>query len=443
MDVRHVTEAQARLGDKEGLLETFREFRIDPKDQVFDLAVLTFVTKSEPMSLAAFGNDADHYHTYCLGLVAEYELAGQFEKARKISHSLLPGEFDDDVMAFANFGQFDKAMEILSSLRSKGNPYRQEWGLTLRLLEAGKTDEGRKLLPSYLANLRKLKRPEHRLQEAHSGANLVKQLGDAVQRRTFLEDCERWEQEARAGDVEPLSKASGASSLARIGVTLGDNEFAKKHVSRAIEFVKIATEHRAICLAEYASFQASLGQMAESKQTAKEAIAVARANPDEEHRDRDLSDVVRYFGTYRNESLVGEIDATLKEIQGLTPRTQAICGVVKHETEHELWERANRHLAEGRDFLRRKDIDPAEAWVNQLELDFVVVELLAKQGDKAAARKLLVEISKRSYSGNGIGGFFRKSLRRAVPRRIPGRCLANCDLAARLGPAPQCFGRSN
>lgn len=407
LDVGHITDAQARLGDKEGLLETFREFDIDPKDQVFDLAVLTFTTKSEPMPLAAFGNDADHYHTYCICLVAEYDQAGQFDKANEMSHALLPGEFDDDVMTYASAGKFDKAMEILNSLRAKGNPYREEYGLASYLLDAGKTDEARKLLPSYLANVRKLKKPDQRLQEAIiGGAERVKQLGDDVQRRTLLEDCERWEQEARAGDDEPLSKAERAFRLARIGVTLGDNKFAKKYVSRAIEFLSGASEHRAIRLAKYASFQASLGQMAESKQTAKEALAAARSNPDEQQRDSDLSGVAEDLGTYRNESLVGEIDAALGEIRGLTSRTLAIRGVVRLETEHEQWERAKRHLAEGRDFLSRKDIDRAEAWMNQLELDFLEAELVAKQGDKAAARQLLVELFKRSYSVEPESGDF-------------------------------------
>ncbi len=398
VDVSHITDAQARLGDKEGLMRTFREFDVDPKDQVFDLAVLTFATKSEPMPRAAFGNDADNYHTYCTDVVAEYWTAGWFDKSIEINHALFPGEKDDDVVSYASAGKFDKAMEILNALRAQGNPYRQEYVLACYLRDAGKTDEARKLLPSWLANLRKLKNPDHRLQEAIiGGADLVKQLGDDVQRRTFLEDCERWEQEARAGDVEPLSKAEGASSLARIGVTLGDNEFAKKYVSRAIEFVRGASEHRAIRLAKYASFQASLGQMAESKQTAKEALAVARANPDEEHRDMDVGAVAGDLAWHRNETLISEIDAALSEIRGLTSRTQAICGVVKHEIEHEQWERAKRHLAEGRDFLRRKDIDRAEAWMNQFELDFVAVELADKQGDKAAARKLLVELFTRGY----------------------------------------------
>jgi tetratricopeptide (TPR) repeat protein len=394
----HITDAQARLGDKEGLLDTFREFDIDPKDQVFDLATLTVVTKSEPIPQAAFGNDADLYRNYCTGVVAYYWMAGQFDKSIEIKHSLFPGENDDDVVSYASAGQFDKALEILASLRAKGNAYQQEHVLASYLLDAGKIDEARKLLPSYLATVRKLKKPDQRLDEAIiSGAEFVKRLGDTMQRRTFLEECEHWEQEARAGDVEPLSKASGASSLARIGVTLGDNEFAKKHVSRAIEFARGASEHKAIRLAEYASFQASLGQMAESKQTAKEALAVARANPDEEHRDMDVGAVAGDLAWHRNETLISEIDAALSEIRGLTSRTQAICGVVKYETEHEQWERAKRHLAEGRDFLRRQDIDRAEAWMNQLELDFVAVELAAKQGDKAAARKLLVELSKRSY----------------------------------------------
>jgi hypothetical protein len=407
LDVSRITDAQARLGDKEGLRETFREFGIDPKDQLFDLAALTFATKSEAMPLVAFENNEEYYRTYCTALVSEYWLARQFDKSLETSHALFPGEEDDDVIPYASAGQFDKALEILKSRRAKGNAYHQEWALASYLLKAGKTEEARKLLPSYLANVGKFEKPDHRLSEAHiSGASLVKQLGDAVQRRTFLEDCERWEQEARVRDIEPLSKASRAFSLATIGVEVGDNEFAQKHVGRAVELLKDVHMHRAIRLAEYASFQASLGLEAEGKQTAKEALAVVRANPDEEQRDSDLSDVVRYFATYRNESLVGEIDATLKEIHGLTSRTLATCGVVKHEIEHEQWERANRHLAEGRDFLRRKDIDRVDAWVNQLELDFVAVKLVVKQGDKAAARKLLVELFKRSYSVEPESGDF-------------------------------------
>lgn len=399
LNVTHIIAAQARLGDKKGLFETFREFDVDPIDHALELAALTFATKSVPMPPTAFGGVRESYRMYCIGLVVEYDEAGQFEKAREISHSLLPGEFDDDVMTYASAGRFDKAMEILNSLRTKGNPYRLESGLASHLLDAGKTEEARKLLPSYLANVRKLKKPDQRLDEALiSGTELVKQLGDAVQRRTFLEDCERWEQEARTGDVEPLSKAERADSLARIGVTLGDHEFAKKHVSRAIEFLIGATEHRAIRLAEYASFQASLGQVAESKQTAKEALDVARANPDEERRDSEWIGVVEDLATYRNESLVGEIDAALGEIHGLSSRAMAIRGVVMRETEHEQWDRAKRHLAEGRAFLSRKDIDRAEARVNQLKLDLLAPELLAKQGDKAAARKLLVELFKRGYS---------------------------------------------
>ena len=55
-------------------------------------------------------------------------------------------------------------------------------------------------------------------------------------------------------------------------------------------------------------------------------------------------------------------------------------------------------LAEKALELRRKGIDRAEAWVNQLELDLLAAEMVTKQGDKAAARKLLVELFKRSYS---------------------------------------------
>lgn len=396
-----LTDSLARLGDKEGLLEAFREFGIAPWDQAYSLAILTVATKSEPMTLAAFGGNVDHFRTYCRMLVLKYEGAREPEKAIEISRSLLAGDsyFDDDVLPYAKAGRFDKVLEILNSLQAKGKPYQDGYTLAPYLLDAGESDEARKLLPYYLASVRKLETPDERLDYASLwGTKLVKQLGDAVQRRTFLEDCVNWEQEARAGDVDALSKASRAHSLAGIAVTLGDNELAKKCVSRAIGLASETPKYRAVRLAKYASFQANLGQNAESKQTAKEALAAARANPDEEQRVSDLSGVAKYLATYRNESLVDEIDAILGEIHGSTARAQAIRSLVMHEIEHEQWQRSKRHLDEGRAFLSRKEIDPAEARTNQFKLDLLAAELAAKQGDEAGARQVLAELLRRGYS---------------------------------------------
>jgi hypothetical protein len=395
-----ITNALAGLGDKEGLLDTFREFGIAPRDQVFSLAILTVATKSEPMPIAAFGGDADHYHSYCVSLLLAYERAREPEKAIEISRSLLRDPFfDDEVLSYAKAERFDKVLEILNSLRAEGKPYQHEYALAPYLLDAGESDEARKLLPYYLASVRKLDTPDERLDYANLwGTKLVKRLGDAAQQRTFLEDCVNWEQEANAGDADPLSKASRSHSLARIAVTLGDNELAKKCLSRAIEFVGGASERMPVRLAQYASFQASLGLEAESKQTAKQALSAARANPDEEKRVSDVSGVAEYLAKYRNESLIGEIDAILGEIHGVAARAQAIRYVVMFEIEHEQWQRAKRHLAEGRDFLSRKEIDPAEARIEQFKLDLLAANLAAKQGDETGARRLLKELFERGYS---------------------------------------------
>jgi hypothetical protein len=203
------------------------------------------------------------------------------------------------------------------------------------------------------------------------------------------------------------SKSSGAFSLARIAKDTGDDEFARKSIVRAVKLLREATPKDFVRRAHYASLQASLGMVAESKQTAKEALANARDISEEEKRDSNLSSVVEHFAAYRNESLLDEIDATLGEMRTLTWRGLAMCGVLEFEIRHEQWQRAKRHLEEGREYLRRKDLDRAEAFVHQFELDLLTARLLATQGETDASRKLLQELLRRGYAPEA-GDFTQK-----------------------------------
>jgi hypothetical protein len=401
--------AQARLGDADGLMETFREFGIEPKDQGEYLAKLAFATKSEPKRVAELRGEPALFRSYCIALADEYEAAGQFDKAIE-TRLLLPRNNENEywlIVPYAKAGQLDKAMEAISSLRDQGgNPYYPEQMMAFYLVEARKKDEARKVMTLYLADLRRLKLPDERLRQAWFAARLLKQIGDDRERRAFLADCELWDEEERSHE-DIASKSSGAFSLARIAKETGDDEFARKSIVRAITLLRDAHPKDFLLRAHYASLQASLGMVAESKQTAKEALANAREESEEEKRDSNLSSVVEHFAYYRNEALLAEIDATLGKMRTLSWRALAMCGVVEFEIKYEQWERAKRHLSEGREYLRRPDLDRAEAFVHQFELDLLAAELGARQGEMDASRKLLQELLRRGYSP-AAGDFTQK-----------------------------------
>lgn len=388
-------------------METFREFEIKPRDQGEYLAKLAFATKREPKQVGELRGDADFYRSYCYALAEEYQQSGQLDKAAE-TLALIPrdGEVYRLIVPYAKVGQLDQAMEIVSSHRDKGNPYYLERTLASYLAGAGKRDEARKLTALYLADLRVLKTPGKRLEEADFAANLLGQIGDDMERRSFLADCERWKEEEIAAGI--ASKGPAAFTLARLGISANDKEFAKKCIRRAVIFVKDSPAPDEIRLANCASLEASLGLVDESKQTARESLAVAREIPEQKKREDQLSVVTECFAGYRNESLIGEIDTTIGEISDFTSRALAIRGVLELEIKYEQWDRAKRHLAEGREFLRRKDVDRAEVFVHQFELDLLAARLGAKQTEKDASRKLLQELLRRGYSP--LAGDFTKKV---------------------------------
>jgi hypothetical protein len=398
---RYVTEAQARAGDEKGLLATFLEFGIKPEQQAEHLAQLAFATKSEPMRTEELRNEPALFRIYCLTLADEFEQVGQFEKSIEVL-SRLPVEKDGYLLVFpyAKAGKFDQAMKILALERERKerNPYHLERGLASHLARAGKQEEARQMLATYLADVRKLKTPDERLREAYFAAGLLKEFGDESQRRSFLTDCEKWDEEETARETDVSSKSRGPFFLARTAINAGDQEFAKKSITRAVKLLRESTRKDDWVLAHYASLQASLDLVAESKQTAKEAISIARQSTDEYKRDSNLSSVVNHLPIYRNEALMDAIDVTMAEIHTLTWRALAFRAVVELEISHEQWDRAKRHLAEGHDYLRRKEIDRTEAFVHQFELDLLAARMHAKRGDKAVAQKLLQELFRRGYS---------------------------------------------
>ncbi len=405
-----VAVAQARAGNTEGLLATFSEFGVKPEHQAQHLAQLAFAIKSEPRQAEELRKEPALFRTYSLSLADEYEDAGQFDKAIEVL-SRLPADKDGYllILLHARAGQFDQAMKILSLVREQKewNPYNLERNLALQLVKAGKDEEAKKMLASYLANVRELKTLDERLREAFWSADVLNQIGDDMQRRLFLTDCQKWGDEETAREPDVRSKASSASYLAQIATNAGDREFAKIAVNRAVKLLKESSKKDDWVLAHYASLQASLEMVEESKHTAKEAITIARKAADEDKRDSNLCSVVEHLAFFRNEALLDEIDATVGEIRTLTWRAIAVRGLVEFEVRHKQWQRAKRHMAEEHNYLSRKEIDRTEAFVHKFELDLLAARMHAEQGDKAAAQKLLQELFRRGYSPSA-GDFTEK-----------------------------------
>ena len=400
-----IAAAQAKVGDKTGLLASFREFNMAPKDQGRYLVELAFTTGNSDF-LAEFGDES---HSYRIELAYRYADAGQLDKAFEILSADYPAKNADALyrcrasvaVSYAEAGQLEKAIEILAAIPKdkKRLAAFQEGAVAGHLADAGKIGDARRLSASYLTHMGGLETPESRLREAYWGAApLLQKIGDAKERRSFLEDCERWTEEARRPNASAVSRSSEAHSLVNIAIRLGDKESARKWANRAVQCLKEGAKRDEFRLAQFASLQASLDLVEESKQTAKEAIAAARDHSDLGDRDYGFSSVAGSLASYRNEILAGEIDTAIGEIQGLTWRAFALRGALEIAIGHEQWNLAKRYLAEGREYLNRKDHDRTEVFVHRFEFDLLAARLHAKSGDQAAARGMLRELFKRGYS---------------------------------------------